>query len=73
MDDVDLLVELDIHDRLPPAVIDISASWRPARYADEVIVADNVGWFGVGRDMFERVTTTPDDTCCGIRRARRCA
>jgi uncharacterized protein (TIGR02569 family) len=31
---------------LPPAVIDISPYWRPAAYADAIVVADAVAWDG---------------------------
>lgn len=43
------------HDALPPAVIDVSPYWRPAGYADAIIVADAVAWEGAGDDLVERL------------------
>lgn len=42
-------------DRLPAAVIDVSPYWRPAGYADAVVVADAVAWSGAGHDLVERL------------------
>lgn len=42
-------------DRLPPAVIDVSPYWRPAEYADAIVVADAVAWSGTGHDLVERL------------------
>jgi uncharacterized protein (TIGR02569 family) len=43
------------HDSLPPAVIDVSPFWRPAAYADAIVVADAVAWAGAGEDLVERL------------------
>ena len=37
----------------PPAVIDVSPYWRPAGYADAVVVADAVAWHGAGEDLVD--------------------
>jgi uncharacterized protein (TIGR02569 family) len=42
-------------DRLPAAVIDVSPYWRPAGYADAIVVADAVAWSGAGLDLVERL------------------
>ena len=39
----------------PPAVIDVSPYWRPAGYADAIVVADAVAWSGAGPDLVERL------------------
>ncbi len=49
----DLTNNVLFHDELPPAVIDISPFWRPARYAKAVAVADVIAWFGVGDEALE--------------------
>jgi uncharacterized protein (TIGR02569 family) len=46
----DLINNVLFHDGLPPAVIDVSPCWRPARYADAVIVVDAIGWGGAGAE-----------------------
>ena len=38
------------HPTLPPAVIDVSPCWRPARYGDAIVVADAVGWWDAPLD-----------------------
>lgn len=42
-------------DDRPPAVIDVSPYWRPAGYADAIVVADAVAWSGAGPDLVERL------------------
>lgn len=42
----DLCNNVLFHDHLPPAVIDVSPCWRPARYAQAIVVVDSIGWFG---------------------------
>lgn len=49
----DLTNNVLFHDELPPAVIDVSPFWRPARYAKAIVVADMIGWFGVGDEALE--------------------
>lgn len=46
----DLANNVLFHDALPPAVIDVSPAWRPARYADAIIVVDAIGWDGAPSD-----------------------
>jgi uncharacterized protein (TIGR02569 family) len=43
---------------VPPAVIDIAPYYRPAAYADAVIVADAVAWEEAPRDLAEEFATT---------------
>lgn len=40
-------------DDLPPAVIDVSPCWRPARWAQAIVVVDSIGWFGAAADAIE--------------------
>jgi uncharacterized protein (TIGR02569 family) len=49
----DLTDNVLFHDRLPPAVIDISPYWRPARFAQAVVIADSVAWFGADVETAE--------------------
>jgi len=42
-------------DDRPPAVIDVSPYWRPAGYADAIVVADAVAWAGAGPDLVDRL------------------
>jgi hypothetical protein len=42
------------HETLPPAVIDVSPYWRPAGYADAIVVADAVAWERAGDELVER-------------------
>lgn len=46
----DLLNNILVSDRLRPAVLDVSPYWRPARYADAIIVVDAIGWNGAGSE-----------------------
>ena len=54
----DLLHNVLFHDTLPPAVIDVSPCWRPARYAEAIVVADAIGWDGAPA---EAIDTLADD------------
>jgi uncharacterized protein (TIGR02569 family) len=49
----DLLNNILVADHLRPAVIDVSPYWRPARYADAIIVVDAFGWNGAGADALD--------------------
>jgi uncharacterized protein (TIGR02569 family) len=49
------------HDLLPPAVIDVSPYWRPAGYADAIVVADAVAWEGAGDELVERLLRRQGD------------
>lgn len=41
------------HDELGPGVIDLSPYWRPAAYADAIVVADSVAHRHAGPDLVE--------------------
>ena len=49
----DLLNNILVSDQLRPAVIDVSPYWRPARYADAIILVDAIGWNGAGSEALE--------------------
>lgn len=51
----DLTGNVLLADRRPAAVIDVSPYWRPAGYADAIVVADAVAWSGAGLDLVERL------------------
>lgn len=42
----------------PPAVIDLSAYWRPAGYTAAVVAVDAVLWFGADASLLDTVPTT---------------
>lgn len=42
----DLCNNVLFHDGLPPAVIDVSPCWRPARWSKAIVAVDSIGWFG---------------------------
>jgi len=37
----------------PPAIIDLTFYWRPAEYANAILVADGLAWAGEGRELLE--------------------
>ena len=37
----------------PPAIIDLTLYWRPARYAEAIIVADGLTWHGKGTELIQ--------------------
>jgi len=39
--------------RAPPAVIDLTLYWRPARYSEAIIVADGLSWHGKGTELIQ--------------------
>ncbi|KAF4456763.1 hypothetical protein F53441_1199 [Fusarium austroafricanum] len=41
----------------PPAIIDITLYWRPAEYAEAIIVADGLIWLDEGRELVEMYGT----------------
>ncbi|MEY9932945.1 hypothetical protein ABH926_007598 [Catenulispora sp. GP43] len=43
-----------------PAVIDFSPYWRPAAYADAIVVVDGLLWFGAGPDQLALASTGAD-------------
>ncbi|KAF5019724.1 hypothetical protein F66182_8267 [Fusarium sp. NRRL 66182] len=42
---------------LPPGIIDITLYWRPAEYAEAIIVADGLMWLDQGRELLETYGT----------------
>ncbi len=44
---------------LPPAVIDISPYWRPAEYAQAIVVTDALDWHGADTTILELVGDIP--------------
>ena len=47
-------------DPLPPAIIDLSAYWRPAEYATAIVVADALAWEGADEDELAPAFETTD-------------
>ena len=45
---------------LPPAVIDFSPYWRPAGYAQAIIVVDALDWYGAGDSILTLVNDMPN-------------
>ena len=43
----------DDHAAASPAIIDLTFYWRPAEYANAVVVADALAWAGEGRGLLE--------------------
>jgi uncharacterized protein (TIGR02569 family) len=50
----DLANNVVFHPGLPPGVIDISPFFRPAAYADAIVVADAIAWSGAPDELAER-------------------
>jgi hypothetical protein len=78
----DLAGNVLLHERLDPAVIDVSPYWRPPAYAEGVLVADALCWYGaqpslldelgvpvpaVARAMLFRLWTTHERVVDGVR------
>jgi uncharacterized protein (TIGR02569 family) len=51
----DLTGNVLFDDRLPPAIIDFSAYWRPVPYAAAVVIADALVWEGADRQILHSV------------------
>jgi uncharacterized protein (TIGR02569 family) len=51
----DLTGNVLFDDRLPPAVIDFSAGWRPTAYASAIVVADALVWEGADESILDAV------------------
>lgn len=49
-----------VHDRLPPAIIDFSALFRPAEYGEGILVSDAVIWECAPMSLAEHWTTGED-------------
>jgi uncharacterized protein (TIGR02569 family) len=47
-------------DGLPPAVIDVSPYWRPAAYAEAIVVADALDWYEADASILELVADIPE-------------
>lgn len=45
---------------LPPAVIDVSPFWRPAAYAQAIVVVDALDWYGADESILTLVSDVPD-------------
>jgi uncharacterized protein (TIGR02569 family) len=43
----------DVDTNVPPGIIDITLYWRPALYAEAIIVADGLAWLGNGAELVE--------------------
>ncbi|KAM6525770.1 hypothetical protein FALCPG4_011305 [Fusarium falciforme] len=41
----------------PPGIIDITPYWRPALFAEAIVVADGLAWHGQGEDLVEMYGT----------------
>ena len=50
----DLANNVVFHPDLSPGVIDISPFFRPAAYADAIVVADAIAWSGAPDELAER-------------------
>jgi uncharacterized protein (TIGR02569 family) len=46
-------------DGLPPAIVDLSAYWRPPAYASAVVVADALVWEGADESLLDAVAHIP--------------
>lgn len=47
-------------DSEPPGIIDPTPYWRPAEYANAIIVADALAWYGADRDLVYRYAVDDD-------------
>ncbi|HEV2128880.1 MAG TPA: TIGR02569 family protein [Thermomicrobiales bacterium] len=47
-------------DGVPPAMIDISPCWRPAAYAQAIVMVDALDWCGADASILELVTDIPE-------------
>jgi uncharacterized protein (TIGR02569 family) len=56
----DLTGNVLFHDRLPPAIIDLSPYWRPAAYASAVVVADALLFEGGDDQLLRAVSHIAD-------------
>jgi uncharacterized protein (TIGR02569 family) len=56
----DLTGNVLFDDRLPPAIIDLSAYWRPVPYAAAIVVADALVWEGADRQILHTVRHVDD-------------
>jgi uncharacterized protein (TIGR02569 family) len=56
----DLSGNVLFHEGMPPAIIDLSPYWRPARYASAIVVADALLWEGADRQILDNVRPIDD-------------
>jgi len=49
----DLTGNILFHETLPPAVIDMTPYWHPAKYADAIIAVDSIVWDGADDLLFD--------------------
>ena len=75
VDDTSQLIHGDLtgnvlfHPELPPAVIDISPYWRPAAFADAVVVTDAMTFHGAGTSLLQDAAVGVDDFAQYVVRA----
>ncbi len=55
----DLTGNVLAHPGLPPAVIDLSAYWRPVELGTAVVVADALVWHGAGAELAAELLPGP--------------
>ena len=48
------------HDRLPPAILDFSAYWRPVAFASAIVVVDALVWEGADARLLDAVGPIED-------------
>jgi hypothetical protein len=51
----DLTGNVLLDDRQVPAIIDVAPYWRPAGYADGIVVADAITWYGASTALLTRL------------------
>jgi uncharacterized protein (TIGR02569 family) len=56
----DLSGNVLFHEGMPPAIIDLSPYWRPARYASAIVVADALLWEGADKQILDKVSHIDD-------------
>jgi uncharacterized protein (TIGR02569 family) len=56
----DLTGNVLFDDRLPPAIIDLAAYWRPPAFASAIVVADALVWEGADRSLLDAVAHAKD-------------
>jgi hypothetical protein len=56
----DLSGNVLFHRGLPPAVIDVSPYWRPPAFAEGILVADGLLWWGEGAELMTAARLSGD-------------
>jgi uncharacterized protein (TIGR02569 family) len=54
----DMAGNILFHETLPPAVIDMTPYWHPAKYAEAIIVVDAIVWDGADDTLLEMLDNT---------------